>query len=354
MKQPHRTEKKIFSLKDRGGDLSKEWYIEYRDKGKRIRKYFTINQGKTVEERKKLANKYLRKLRKEAKQVPANINERELIYQALENERPYLRKKSFQTYKSKLDRLFNWLGADELTTESLRLYFKLYREHHPQMATYNVRRQIGTFFKKAGLIQLIEPIKIKKGPQQPLRYFQVHQCQQLLNYLKHTDPKLWLHCNFIYFTAIRPRSELLKIRTDDIFFDDRKIAVRGEIAKNKKTEFVRIAPNFYPIIEHLKYRPPGTYIFPSKKDDYKPAGHNTYGDRFRKVLDHFGYGRQYQLYSWKHTGAIAVYKATKNIMALRDHCRHSDVATTQLYLRQLGLDDYDDFYDNFPAPTEWR
>lgn len=354
MKQTHQSGKKIFTLKSRGGDLDKEWYIEYRENGKRIRKYFTINQGNTVEERTKLAKKFLRKLRKEARQVPANINERELIYQALEDERPYLRKKSFQTYKSKIDRLFDWLDDDELTTENLRRYFKLYRENHPQMATYNVRRQLGTFFKRAGISALIDPIKIKKGPQQPLRYFQVHQCKQLLDYLYEKDPMLWLHCNFVYFTAIRPRSELLKIRVDDIFFDDKKVAIRGEIAKNKKTEFVRIAPKFYPIIEHLKYKAPGTYIFPSKASPYKPAGHNTYGDRFRVILDRLGFGREYQLYSWKHTGAIAVYKATKNIMALRDHCRHKDVATTQLYLRQLGLDDYDNFYNSFPGPTDWK
>ena len=55
----------------------------------------------------------------------------------------------------------------------------------------------------------------------------------------------------------------MKIRVDDIFFDERKIAVRGEIAKNKKTEYVRIAPKFFPIVEHLKYNSPGTYIFSS-------------------------------------------------------------------------------------------
>ena len=211
-----------------------------------------------------------------------------------------------------------------------------------------------TFFKKAGIEHLLAPIKIKKGQHQPLRYFQPHQCKHLLEFMRTYDRMLWLHCLFIYYTAIRPRAELVNIRVDDIFFSEKKIAIRGEHSKNHKTEFVRIAPNFFPLVEQFKEANPGTYIFPSARNKYKPAGRNTYGEKFRQVLNRLRYSDKYQLYSWKHTGSIAVYKATKNIMALRDHCRHKDVSTTQLYLRQLGIDDYDDFYDNFPGPTEWK
>ena len=328
--------------------------MEFYHEGERIRKYTGINKGSTAASRRLNAKRLISKLKKLYPPPPLHIDEKAKLYEMLENERPYLRLKSFQTYKSKLDHLFEWMGDDELTTENLRRYLNTYRKNHTQTGTYNARRMLMTFFKKAGLAHLLEPIKIKKGQHQPLRYFQPHQCEQLLDCMSRHQPMLWLHCLFIYYTALRPRSELINLRVDDIFFSERKIAVRGEFAKNHKTEFVHIAPNFFPLIEKLRFQPTGTYIFSSQRNGRKPAGRNTYGEKFRKVLDQFGYGRQYQLYSWKHTGAIAVYKATKNIMALRDHCRHKDVATTQLYLRQLGLDDYDDFYENFPSPTEWR
>lgn len=354
MNRTHQAEKKLFVLRDRGGVLDKNWYIEFKEGGKRIKKYFTINHGKTIAERRKLAQKYLRKLRKEAKQVPANIDEKEKLYAALENDRPFLERKTYQTYKSKLDQLFDWLAGDEVTTERLRLYFHLYRQTHAQTGTYDCRRQLMTYFKKVGLDHLLAPIRIKKGTHQPLRYFQPHQCKMLLGYLKYEDPQLYLHCLFIYYLAIRPRKELVHVRVDDIFHSERKLAVRGEFAKTDESLFVHIPPKFYPYLEPLKDLPPTSYIFPAFRDKYRPAGRNTYGRRFREVLDQFGFDKNYQLYSWKHTGCVAVYKATKNILALRDHCRHRDVSTTQKYLRQLGLDDYEDFYEQFPSPTEWR
>lgn len=348
------SEKKIFVLADRKGDLSKRWYIHYKENGKRVKIYGGINFGKTTEERRTIALKLIRGLRKKYAQLPKCIDHKELLYNALEFERPQLRLKSYQTYKSKLDHLFSWLANDELSTENLRRYFILYRKHHNQMGTYNCRRMLMTFFKKTNLEHLLAPIKIKKGKHQPLRYFQPHQCREILNFLQKNDPELHLHCLFIYFTALRPRAELRQVKVGDIFWGDSKIAIRGEHTKNWQSEYIGIPDRFLPFIVHLKNRPPSEYIFPSKRDKMKPIGRNTLGERFREILNEMGYGSDYQLYSWKHTGAVAVYKATKNIYALKKHLRHKEIQTTELYIRQLGLSDFGDFYTNFPAPTDWH
>ena len=355
MKQTLQSEKKIFLLKDRNGNLRKNWYIEVLVDGKRIaKKYEGINQGRTVAERMQRARKLMRKLKKEAGQVPRNIDQKGLLYKVLMDSEPFLEKKSFQTYSSKINQLFDWLSGDEITTERLQAYFVMYRREHTQTGTYDCRRQLMTYFKKAGIAHLLAPIKIKKGIHQPLRYFQPHQCQEILHYLKRFDPKMYLHCLFIYYLAIRPRKELIHLRPDDIFYQERKVAIRGEIAKTDESLFIKIPPKFYPILEPLQEQKPNTYIFSQRYNRYKPAGTNTYGERFRGILNKFGYGKNYQLYSWKHTGCVAVYKSTKNLLALRDHCRHKDATTTQKYLRQLGLEDYPDFYENFPSPIEWK
>lgn len=331
--------------------MTMNWYVEVLKGGKRIaKKYAGINPGRTPEERRKNAAKLIRQLKKEAAQIPACIDEKEKLYSVLEAHQPNLRKKSFQTYKSKLDVLFRWIGGRELTTDTLRAYFMDYRSEHSQTGTYDTRIKLMAIFKLAELEHLLEPIKMKKGESQPLKYFQKHQRRQLLTHLEKTNPKLFLHCLFIYFTGIRPRTELVRIKAGDIFWEKKKVQVSGAFSKNHKTQFVGLCKEFLPYIEPIKKLPPSQYIFHQRYDKCKPAGHNTYGEWFREVLDQFGYSDEYQLYSWKHTGAVEVYQATKDIVALQQWARHADIRTTQLYIRQLGVEDFSDFYDRFPSP----
>ena len=46
------------------------------------------------------------------------------------------------------------------------------------------------------------------------------------------------------------------------------------------------------------------------------------------------------LYSWKHTGAIKLYQATKDMKKVQRQCRHWSITETDNYLRDLGLFDH--------------
>ncbi len=46
---------------------------------------------------------------------------------------------------------------------------------------------------------------------------------------------------------------------------------------------------------------------------------------------------QHTLYSYKHTGAINLYKSTKDILAVQRHCRHSSSAQTDAYFSKYGV-----------------
>lgn len=351
MKKQTQPEKKIFVLRDRGGDVTKNWYIEILVNGKRLeKKYAGINSSPDPNKRRVNAKALIRKLKKEHQQIAACIDERKALFDALRAHQHLFRKKTYQTYFSKLNILFKWIGPGDLTTDQLRRYFEEYRRTHTQQGTYDTRIKLKAVFKLAGLEHLLEPIKITKGNSQPLKYFQKHQRRKILSYLEKTNPQLFLHCLFIYFTGIRPRSELRKIKVGDIEWEKGRISVSGEFSKNHKTQFVGLCKNFLPYLQHLKELPPAQYIFHRKKDKFRPAGQNTYGEWFREALDGMGYSKEYQLYSWKHTGAMEVYQATKDIVALQHWARHADIRTTQLYIRQLGIEDFGDFYDRFPSP----
>lgn len=45
----------------------------------------------------------------------------------------------------------------------------------------------------------------------------------------------------------------------------------------------------------------------------------------------------YTLYSWKHTGAIALYNKTKDIKKIMAQMRHASISETDNYLRDLGI-----------------
>lgn len=68
------------------------------------------------------------------------------------------------------------------------------------------------------------------------------------------------------------------------------------------------------------------------------SGENWYGKRHTLVLDALGlHNGDYTMYSWKDTGACDLYLATKDIMFVKDMCRHSTVAFTEIYLRGMGI-----------------
>jgi integrase len=42
-------------------------------------------------------------------------------------------------------------------------------------------------------------------------------------------------------------------------------------------------------------------------------------------------------YSWKHTGVVDYYQQIKDPYAIMRQCRHSDIKTTMIYMKSLGL-----------------
>jgi integrase len=218
---------------------------------------------------------------------------------------------------------------------------------------------LATIFDRAGLGHLIKGIEVVKGKSKPLQYFQDHQVRRIRDYLLTCDPELWLFCQFVYFCFIRPRSELRFLKVGDIYFEERKILIRSEFyeqepgeclppgAKNHQSQFVTIPDAFYPYIEHLQYFSPNSYVFPGVGGG--PMGKNTMGNRFRQALDKLGFGKNFQMYSFKHTGAAKAVKAGIGLKELQLQLRHHSLDQVNEYLRGLGVMDFENLRENFPG-----
>jgi len=357
------SDKKNFVLRDCKGNLEAKWFVQGKDyKGGWIKKYGNINTFDTREGRVEAAKILIEKLEAEYPPPPANLIQRQKLYNALEERRPELREKSWGNFETKLNLLFAYLGEREVTKKTAQEFLRHYQKDHKPATVHEARRSLNFLFERCGMPGFFDDFEVKKGKSQPARYFQDHQADRLMRWMADNDPQLRLYCLFVYYCFIRPRAELIHLKVEDIYFDERKIMIRSDFeargkkghlppgSKNHKTEFVAIPDEFYPELEHLKDLPPNSYVFPSQKSIYKPIGRNTLGERHAAMLRLLGFSIEYVLYSWKHTGAVQCVKAGISLKELQIQLRHHSLDMVDKYLRQLGVADLVKLRAAFPKP----
>lgn len=177
------------------------------------------------------------------------------------------------------------------------------------------------------------------------------QIEMIKNKALEDDPGLWLLCQFIYYTYIRP-IEIGRLKVKHVLLDQDKIFVPATISKNSNDGYVTIPPGLKSELEKLKLDQlnPDWFLFTKKwTPGEKQVGYNFFGNRHRKILRALDFPTEYTLYSWKHTGVVNTYKAGVNMKAIQLQCRHSSIDQTDTYLKSLGFLDNDDFSKGVPS-----
>ena len=153
------------------------------------------------------------------------------------------------------------------------------------------------------------------------------------------DEQLWLFCQFIYFLFMRPVKELRLLQVQDTL--EKQVKVTSDTAKNRKHSFVDISVALETVIEHYKLRSyrPTHYVFSIDGNPGPvPVGINYFYKRHVKIMKDLKlFDHDYDLYNWKPTGAVALYKQTKDVLRVQKHCRHSSPDQTYTYLRKYGM-----------------
>lgn len=146
-------------------------------------------------------------------------------------------------------------------------------------------------------------------------------------------------CRFMYYTLMRPHEELRRLQVRDIRIDT--IYVSETNAKDNDGEYVDIPRPLEILIKQLNIRNyPGHYYVFTNEGVPGPQilGPKFFYRRHVKVLEKINLkGSGHDMYSWKHTGAIALWNATKDTELIRCQARHSDIKQTIEYLRDLGV-----------------
>lgn len=337
-----------YQLYHRGDDMSCRWNITYQRDGKRIQVRAGINRGKSFAERYSLAMAVLKKLYEEHADDLPECTIRAGVEKYLERMSASWRPKTTMAYRQVFREYFRYLNgrkpSQRLTEEfTTKMQFTL------APGTFNKRVTfLRKLLKPVGYSWVLEGTPVLKDSPQPLRYYQIHHRQQLGNYMATHAPELLLFSQFIYYSFLRPK-EIRFLKVSDILWDSMRIQVRTDVAKNGKAQYATIPNAFAPIVrENFMHRSPGAFLFPSPKVPTRPISYNTMSRRFRKVLDHFGYGHDFALYSWKHTGVVNAYNSGVRIKELMTLLRHSSLDYTNRYLTELGLEDQSNFRKVMP------
>jgi integrase len=341
-----------YKLYHRGEDMTCRWNITYQKDGKRIQVRAGINRGKSYAERYALAMDVLKKLFAEHRNDLPPCKIRAGVEQYVVRMSATWRPKTVMAYKQVVREYFHHLNGRRPTTKNTEVFTaKMQKNLAPNTYTKRI-----TFLRKlvnpeGDAWVLADTPKLKASPQS-LRYFQINHRAQLVAYMEEKDPELLLFTQFIYYCFLRPK-EIRFLKVSDILWDSMKIQVRTEVAKNGRAQYAIIPDEFEAIIKK-KYlmRPPGEYLFTRKRDKTLPISYNTMSRRFRIILDYFGYGREFALYSWKHTGTVNAYKAGVRIKELMSLLRHASLDYTDRYLSSLGLEDQSNFRKVMPPMNE--
>jgi Site-specific recombinase XerD len=385
-----RPRKKIIlpKLNDCGGDLTKQWYIEYSvrnpkdDNMERFRIYEGFKDLKTAEERRVYAEReiksYAEKLQDgwtpydsdlyifedllEYENVITHISGQKikstsylhkLFSDYLINKRPEVNDKTFQNYKSKLAMFWAWLRTEgkgnmvpEMVDTDLIVDYLKSMANTKSLSRQSIKQYqmvLHNFFEyvRGKRIIRVNPVESipRMGKVVDFAPYPIPKKDRatLSKYIKANDPQLWLACCLMYYTAIRPGEEIRRLKINHINLISRKIIIHSTTAKNNDTETIDMPEQLY--VELIKYGVGDTdgslFLFGKKgRPGEMPLGRNNLVNRFNDIRDHLKMPNSYKFYSWKHSGAEALADAGVDMWVIQAHLRHKSIETTEHYTRK--------------------
>ncbi len=379
-----------FLSKPLDNDLKKQWCIEYgvwSESDAKIKRKRVVVTGNTVAERLQTANEiiaeltallekgaYLRAEKPPApKRVasPSALSFTDAIDKYLASIKTTLEEGTFTRYRSTLIYSFSaFLTRHSLQNSCLKdftradalLYLDEIKtvENNSNRTRNNRKGDMNSFFRyfidrdRTGTLIKSPFADIPKLPYNKLKHNAYTQKQRKVfqDYIiSKGDNQLLLFVQFIYYTFLRPGSELRNLKVGDIL--ETTIKVHAENAKDNETEYVVIPAPLQELISnaYIRQYPEDFYVFGNNRAPGPiRMARNTMYMRHKKVLKALGLFGKHDLYSWKHTGAVALWDATHDIETVRRQCRHSDIKQTIEYMRDLGkLIDTAGLVNKFPV-----
>ena len=183
--------------------------------------------------------------------------------------------------------------------------------------------------------------QIKRKRQKERLHAPIEDVQLLLEEIHEFSKTLFICCLLVYGCLLRPHREVRELSWGDFSQDLKYIFLSGNRNKSSKN---RVVPVPHYVRVHLSKKEEQLNIFSGREKAFSSDYFKTLWRRFRKNSIYLK--PEQTLYSFRHTGAIDIYKRTGSIEKLKTAMGHSNIVVTLTYLR--GLEQTDLKEDDMP------
>jgi integrase len=240
-----------------------------------------------------------------------------------------------EKYKSMLQYVYNglirFLRADSISSKDILLMLNKYSSE----VSYNtIKRHLQVLINEADNLGMnhnpMKGIKAKKTKAKLHKPF--NNIRKILEDVEKFNSNLYLCCLLTYGCLLRPHREVRELTWNDFSADLSFINLSGDRNKSGKNRIVPV-PSF--IKPHLNIGNPKHNIFSNSTSPLNKDYFKTLWSRFKKQSSAL---EPYQtLYSFRHTGAIEIFKRTGSLAKLQKAMGHSNVKVSLTYLRGLEV-----------------
>jgi integrase len=238
-------------------------------------------------------------------------------------------------YKSMLrfvyDGFVSYSTDENITSNNVKTYLNQYALG----VSYNtIKRHLNVLINEARNIGMnsnpMESIKAKKTKAKLHKPYK--DINLILNEIKLFSDNLYLCCLMTYGCLLRPHREIRELKWSDFSDDLGYIHLSGNRNKSGKN---RIVPVPIYIRELLVKGQPQHNIFTGATRPLNEDYFKTLWGRFKRVSKLLE--QDQTLYSFRHTGAIEIFKRTGSITKLQKAMGHSSINVSLTYLRGLEI-----------------
>ena len=174
--------------------------------------------------------------------------------------------------------------------------------------------------------------RLKTRKQEEVLHSPIKDINELLNRVKEFNPNLYLCCLLTYGCLLRPHKEIRLLKWSDFSNDLSHITLSGNQVKSKRNRIVPV-PNY--IREILIRKESNLNIFSNNISPYNKSYFSLLWRRFKRLNPDIR--GSVTIYSFRHTGALEIFKRTGSITKLQKAMGHSSIKVSLTYLRGLEV-----------------
>lgn len=273
---------------------------------------------------------------------------------------------SYKNYELRIKRFENWiLSKMFVDIDILNVNKKMANDYLNEiLIKTSPRNRNNTKTDLQSLFQVLEDndiidknffVKIKKIKDTPERNksYTTTQESDIFEYMQNKDPLLLLFVKMVSYNFLRP-VEVCRLQIKDINIIDRTLSLR---TKNKPVK-IKIIPQIVIDELNIENEHPEHYLFtPTGVGEWEAEENNKrdyFSKRFLKVKQHFNLGKDYGLYSFRHTFISKLYNELikeKTPFAAKSYLMlitgHSTMEALEKYLREIDAFRPEDYSEHF-------